>query len=212
MPSEEMALLKRPAVLTVLALWLILAAAGCDLTDEEENIDLFLGSWVTQDLTVDGISVKAQLDAQYDRLVLTLREGADGGEFFTIIGREEGATEDLFVRGTFDLDGKELTLFPGEGPQIEFDRAVTDPSGTHLTLSTEEGASEDLFLELIKLPIQGAVDRLELRLSKGQASTNAGLGTPNGQPTPTPFRRPSSFSGSGRPTLTLGARFSLLND
>jgi len=66
MPSEEMALLKRPAVLTVLALWLILAAAGCDLTDEEENIDLFLGSWVTQDLTVDGISVKAQLDAQYD--------------------------------------------------------------------------------------------------------------------------------------------------
>jgi len=125
--------------------------------------------------------------------VLTLREGADGGEFFTIIGREEGATEDLFVRGTFDLDGKELTLFPGEGPQIEFDRAVTDSSGTHLTLSTEEGASEDLFLELIKLPIQGAVDRLELRLSKGQASTNAGLGTPNGQPTPTPFHRPSSF-------------------
>lgn len=204
MPSKEMALFRRPGVLAVLAIGLICVVGGCDLTGEEGDLSLLLGSWVAQDLAVDGISVKAQLDAQYDRLVLTLREGANGGEFFTIIGREEGTKEDLFVRGTFDLDGKELTLFPEKGPQIEFDRAVTDSSGTRLTLSTEEGASEDLFLELIQLPIQGAVDRLELRLSKGRTSADVSLGNPPGQLTP--FRRPSSLAGTVQPTLTLGTR------
>jgi hypothetical protein len=204
MLTEKMALFRRSAVLTVLAVGLIFVAAGCDLTDEEEDIGLFLGSWVAQNLTVDGISVKAQLDAQYDRLVLTLREGANGGEFFTIIGREEGATENLFVQGTFDRDGKELTLFPNEAPQIEFDRAVTDSTGTRLTLSTEEGASEDLFLELIQLPIQGAVDRLELRLSKGRPSADVSLGNPPDQLTP--FCRPPSLAGTVQPTLTLGTR------
>jgi len=159
-------------------------ASGCDLAGEDADLRPLLGSWRTTDLSVDGISVKAQLDAQYDRLVLTLREGSEGGEYFTIIGREDGNQEDLFVQGTFDSDADELDLFPENSPQIEFDYAVSDSSDPHLQLSAEEGASEDLFIELLQLPIQGGVDRLELRLSKGLVSTQA---NPSGPPPSRPM-------------------------
>lgn len=178
MPSKVMALLRRPGALAVMVTGLIYVAAGCDLTDEEQDLGPLLGSWEAQDLTVDGVSVKAQLDAQYDRLVLTLREGAEGEEFFTIVGREEGTTEDLFVQGTFEVDANELTLFPDRTSPIEFDTALPDSSGSRLTLSAEEGASEDLFLELIQLPIQGAVDRLEIRLSIGRGVSGADPSSP----------------------------------
>lgn len=184
-----MTLLRRPSVFTVLVAGLICVLAGCDLAGEEEDLSPLLGSWRTQDLTVDGVSVKAHLDAQYDQLVLTLREGAAGGESFTIIGQVEGTSEDLTVQGTFQLDNNELTLFPCEGPQVEFDNVVSDSSGSRLTLSAEEGASEDLFLELIQLSLQGAVDRVEIRLSKGSVSAAAGSHRPKRrrEATPSPF-------------------------
>lgn len=178
MPSDVMALLRRPVVLAVLVIGTLYVAAGCDLTDGQEDLSLLLGSWEVQDLTVDGISVKAQLDAQYDQLVLTLRKGAEEREFFTITGRKEEATESLFVQGTFEVDDNELTLFPDQTSPIEFDGVTPDSSGSRLTLSTEEGASEDLFLELIQLPIQGAVDRLEIRLSKGRRASEADPASP----------------------------------
>lgn len=167
-----MSLLRRPGVLTILAAGLICALVGCDLAKEEEDIRPLLGSWQAQNLTVDGVSVKAHLDAQYETLVLTLREGASGGEFFTILGQEEGTSEDLTVQGTFQLDDNELTLFPREGPAVEFDDVVPDSSGSRLRLSAEEGASEDLFLDLIQLSLQGAVDRVEIRLSRGTSPMN----------------------------------------
>lgn len=175
-----MLLPKRLSVLTVLTVGLVLGVAGCDLAEEDEDLSPFLGSWVTQDLSVDGISVKAQLDAQYDRLVLTLREGARGGEFFSIVGREEGAKEDLFVQGTFDVDANELRLFPDTGPQVEFDAGIPDSSGARLRLSAEEGASEDRFLDLIQLPVQGAVDRLEISLAKGGTPADPDSSSPPG--------------------------------
>lgn len=178
MPSDVMALLRRPVVLAVLVIGTLYVAAGCDLTDDQEDLSLLLGSWEVQDLTVDGISVKAQLDAQYDQLVLTLRKGAEEREFFTITGRKKEATESLFVQGTFEVDDNELTLFPDQASPIEFDSVTPDSSGSRLTLSTEEGASEDLFLELIQLPIQGAVDRLEIRLSKGRRASEADPASP----------------------------------
>lgn len=163
--------LRRSLLLGVAVFAFLGLASGCDLAGEDADLQPLLGSWRTTDLSVDGISVKAQLDAQYDRLVLTLREGTEGGEYFTIIGREDGAQEDLFVQGTFDADPGELNLFPDNGPQIEFDYAVSDSSDARLLLGAEEGASEDLFIELLRLPIQGAVDRLELRLAKRLVTT-----------------------------------------
>lgn len=167
-----MTLLRRPSVCTVLVAGLICVLVGCDLAGEEEDLGLLLGSWRAQDLTVDGISVKAQLDAQYEQLVLTLREGATGGEFFTLIGQEEGTSEDLTVQGTFQLDDDELTLFPREGPQVEFDEVTSDSLGSRLTLRADEGASEDFFLDLIQFSLQGAVDRIQIRLAKGGVSAD----------------------------------------
>jgi len=175
-----MVLPKRLSILTVLTMGLVLGGAGCDLAEEDEDLGPFLGSWVTQDLSVDGISVEAQLDARYDRLVLTLREGARGGEFFSIVGREEGATEDLFVQGTFNVDANELRLSPDTGLQVEFVAEIPDSSGARLRLTAEEGASEDRFLELIQLPIQGAVDRLEISLAKGKTQAAPGSSSPPG--------------------------------
>lgn len=176
--------LRRFPVLGLCLLILLGVVSGCDLAGEDADLRPLLGSWRTTDLSVDGISVKAQLDAQYDRLVLTLREGSEGGEYFTIIGREDGNREDLFVQGTFDADADELDLFPESSPQIEFDYAVSDSSDPQLQLSAEEGASEDLFIELLQLPIQGGVDRLELRLSKGLVSAQA---NPSGHPPSRPM-------------------------
>lgn len=165
-----MAFLRRQGI--VLLIGLVCTLAGCDLAMEEKEFRPLLGSWRTTDLSVDGISVKAQLNAQYTRLVFTLRQGANGGEYFTIIGRDEGAKEDLFVQGTFDVNGDELDLFPDHGPQVEFDYAIPDSAGSRLQLTAEEGASEDLFLQLIQVPIQGAVDQLEIKLSKGRISAD----------------------------------------
>lgn len=158
--------LRRAGIFTILIVVLMFTLVGCDLVDEDETVEPLLGSWVTQDLSLDGISVKAQLDAEYERLVLTLRKGADAGEFFTIIGRRGGAREDLVVQGTFDADDTELTIRPDSGPTVQFDHVVSDSLNPHLQLTAEEGRSEDLFLDLIRLPIQGGVDRLEIQLSK----------------------------------------------
>ena len=157
---------RRPSVLVVLVVGMACAMVACDLAGEGEDLRPVLGSWRAQDLTVDGLSVKAHLDARYEQLVLTFREGASGGEFFTLLGQQEGTAEDLVVQGTFQLDDQELTLLPDEGPQVEFDNVIPDSSGTDLTLRAEEGVSEDLFLDLIRLSLQGAVDRIELRLSR----------------------------------------------
>ena len=173
---NEMTVFRRSSALILLMAGLVCTLVGCDLAGEEEDLRPLLGSWQAQDLTIDGVSVKAQLDAQYDPLVLTLREGASGGEYFTMIGQVEGTSEDLTVQGTFRLDDNELTLFPNMGPQVEFDSVVPDSSGTQLTLSAEEGASEDLFLEFIRFSLDGAVDRVEVRLSKGSASAIADVG------------------------------------
>ena len=173
-----MAVLRRPTILMALLLGLTCVGTGCDLTEEEEDFGPLLGSWQITGLSVNGLSVKAQLDAQYDQLVLTLRKGAESGEFFTIIGSDEGSRKDLVVQGTFEVDGNELDLYPDPGPQVEFNYAVSDSVDPRLQLSAEEGASEDLFLELIQLPIQGDTDRLELRLSKSVTSTEVGLDRP----------------------------------
>jgi len=181
-------LLKRPWTIVAACIGLVWMLAGCDLADEDDLGEL-PGSWRATDLSVDGISVKEQLDTQYDRLVLTLRRGAEGGEFFTFIGREQetdddlrrGAEggefftfigreqetdDDLIVQGTFDVDGDELTLFPDTTSPIEFDYAISDTADATLRLRAEEGASEDLILDLLRLPIRGAVDRVDLYLSK----------------------------------------------
>lgn len=157
---------RRASIFTILIVALMLTLFGCDLVDENKTVEPLLGSWVTQDLSLDGISVKAQLDTEYERLVLTLREGADNGEYFTIIGRKGGAREDLVVQGTFDADETELTLRPDSEPTVQFDYVVSDSLNPHLQLTAEEGRSEDLFLDLIQLPIRGGVDRLEIQLSK----------------------------------------------
>lgn len=164
-------LLRRQSTILALIIGLGWVLAGCDLAgEEEEDLGPLLGSWRITGLSVDGTSVKAHLKAQYDQLVLTLRKGAANGEFFTIIGSDDGSRGDLVVQGTFEVDGDELDLYSDDGPQVEFDYAVSDSLDPRLQLSAEEGASEDLFLELIQLPIQGDVDRLELRLSKGKDS------------------------------------------
>lgn len=173
-----MALLRRPTILMALLLGLTCVGAGCDLTEEEEDFGPLLGSWRLTGLSVDGTSLKAQLEAQYDQLVLTLRKGAASREFFTIIGSDDGRPKDLVVQGTFQVNGDELDLYPDHGPQVEFDYAVTDSLNSRLQLSAEEGASEDLFLELIHFLIQGDVDRLELRLSKDGGSKDVSLTPP----------------------------------
>lgn len=175
-----------PAACLAVLVGVVLLLPGCDLA-EEEDLGRLAGSWQVTGLSVDGTSVTAQLDAQYDRLVLTLRRGADGRDFFSLTGRREGEGGVRTVQGTFDKDGSELTLRPRQGSgtsghgtlpgPIEFDYAVSSSeeppssggqsSALFLELRAEEGRSEDALLDLIRLPIQGAVDRARVHLSKG---------------------------------------------
>lgn len=143
---------------------------GCDLT-EEEDLGGLSGSWQATDLSVDGTSVMPRLNAEYDRLVLTLRRGAEGEELFSFVGSREDTGSDLTAEGTFDKDGSELTLFPADTlsiGSIELDYTIVDSAGSTLQLHAEEGESERSFLQLIRLPIQGAVDQVTIRLSKNQ--------------------------------------------
>ncbi len=149
-----------PVAAAVLALPVL--TAGCDLLDDEdrdEDLDLLLGSWRVQDLVVDNVSIKTQLNAQYDRLVLTLREDGSGNEFFTVIGQAEGTEQDLFVQGTFflDSDDDQITLFPDSGPSIELFYTVSEAAG--LRMRANDGDEED-FLQLLRIPVQGDVDDL----------------------------------------------------
>jgi len=147
---------------------LLCVLGGCNLSTSEEDLNLLLGSWRVEDVSVDGISVKARLDAQYAPLVLTLRESGGDREFFTLVGQGENAERDLFVQGTFRVESEqdELLLSPNSGPFVELNYIAPDAEGSRLRLSADEGESEDRFLTLIGLPVQGEVDRLEIRLSK----------------------------------------------
>lgn len=144
---------------------------GCDLA-EEESLGRLPGSWQVTRLSVDGTLVTGQLNVQYDRLVLTLRRDADGQDFFSLVGRREGENRILTVQGTFDRDGRELTLKPnGLAGFIEVDYTISDSTDSGSTapvleLRAEEGRSEDALLDLIQFPIQGAVDHVRIRLSK----------------------------------------------
>jgi hypothetical protein len=165
-----------------------LLLSGCDLT-EEENLGRLPGSWQVRGLSVDGTSVSAQLDARYDRLVLTLRRGAGGRDVFSLTGRRAGEDSVLAVQGTFDKDGSELTLTPRQASgRIKVDYTISSVEGTSgsegtfgsgkpsssedsppmllLELQAEEGRSEDALLGLIRLPIQGTVDQVRVHLSK----------------------------------------------
>jgi len=143
---------------------------GCDLA-EEESLGRLPGSWQITRLSVDGTSVTGQLNVQYDRLVLTLRRDADGQDFFSLVGRREGDSIRT-VQGTFDKDGRELTLRPNSlAGFIEVDYTISDSTGSGSTapvleLRAEEGRSEDALLDLIQFPIQGAVDQVRIRLSR----------------------------------------------
>lgn len=153
---------------------------GCDLA-EEESLGRLPGSWQVTRLSVDGTPVTGQLSVQYDRLVLTLRRDAGGRDFFSLVGRREGDSIRT-VQGTFDKDGRELTLRPnGLAGFIEVDYTVSDytisdstgPNSTGsgstapvLELRAEEGRSEDALLDLIQFPIQGTVDQVRIRLSR----------------------------------------------
>jgi hypothetical protein len=148
---------------------------GCDLA-EEESLGRLPGSWQVTRLSVDGTSVTGQLNVQYDRLVLTLRRDAGGRDFFSLVGRREGDSIRT-VQGTFDKDGRELTLRPNSlAGFIEVDYTISDSTGPDSTgsgstapvleLHAEEGRSEDALLDLIQFPIQGTVDQVRLRLSK----------------------------------------------
>ncbi len=116
------------------------ALPACDLA-ETDNLAPLSGSWRATDLRVDGVSIKESFDTQYDRRVLTLRQGADGGEFFTLIGHEEAAENDLLVQGTVDVDGNELTPFPDASPPIELDYMLSDSGNATLQLRAEEGCA-----------------------------------------------------------------------
>ena len=148
---------------------------GCDLA-EEESLGRLPGSWQVTRLSVDGTSVTGQLSVQYDRLVLTLRRDADGRDFFSLVGRREGDSIRT-VQGTFDKDGRELTLRPNSlAGFIEVDYTISDSTGPDSTgsgstapaleLRAEEGRSEDALLDLIQFPIQGTVDQVRIRLSR----------------------------------------------
>jgi hypothetical protein len=149
---------------------------GCDLA-EEESLGRLPGSWQVTRLSVDGTPVTGQLNVQYDRLVLTLRRDAGGRDFFSLVGRRQGENRILTVQGTFDKDGRELTLKPNSLVGfIEVDYTISDstsPDSTGsnstapvLELHAEEGRSEDALLDLIQFPIQGTVDQVRLHLSK----------------------------------------------
>lgn len=147
---------------------------GCDLA-WEESLGKLSGSWQVTGLPIDETSVTAQLNAQYDRLVLTLHRGADGGEFFSLVGRWEGESVVLTVQGTFDRDGSgesgsgEITLTPNSGSSagpIEADYVISSPSVPMLELCARAGRSEEALLNLIQFPAQGAIDETCIRFSK----------------------------------------------
>lgn len=159
---------RRLRIFALVLVSLLFVLGGCDLSSSEEDLDLLLGSWRVEDLSVDGISVKARLDARYAPLVLTFRESGGDREFFTLVGQGDNAEQDLFVQGTFRVESEndELLLSPDSGLLVELNYTAPGAEGSRLRLSADEGESEERFLTLIGLPVQGEVDRLEIRLSK----------------------------------------------
>jgi len=148
-----------------------MVATGCDLSGEETPPGL-LGSWQVQDLTTDGQSLREQLNARYNRLVITFRSDSGGEQFYSIIGEPESG-EPLEVQGTLDIDEGEVTLFPSPSSTIaqpiDFSFQIIGESTLELR-SVENGSNEERFLQLIQLQAQGNVDRLVMGLSMGSGS------------------------------------------
>lgn len=140
---------------------------GCDLAGEED-LGRLPGSWQVTDLSVDETSVTAQLDARYDRMVLTLRRGAEGEEFFSLAGHRQGEGGVRTVQGTFDKDDGELTLTTNDvspTASIEVNYTISETTAPVLELRADEEEG-DALLNLIQFSIQGAVDQVHIRLSK----------------------------------------------
>lgn len=166
----------RPAsilsVATGLSLLILgMVPTGCDLSGEETPPGL-LGSWQVQDLTTDGQSLREQLNARYNRLVITFRSDSGGEQFYSIIGEPESG-EALEVQGPLDIDEGEVTLSPSPSSPIsqpiDFSFQIIGESTLELR-SVENGTNEEQFLDLIQLQAQGNVDRLVMGLSMGSGS------------------------------------------
>lgn len=127
-----------PAAFLAVLVGGFLLLPGCDLAEEEEGLGRLAGSWQVTGLSVDGTSVTAQLDAQYDRLVLTLRRGADGRDFFSLTGRREGEGGVRTVQGTFDKDGGELTLRPRQRSGTPGHGTLSSPIEVDYAISNSE--------------------------------------------------------------------------
>lgn len=159
-----MGVFRRDVVWGILIAAGTLLLAGCDLNDDREmDLPQLLGSWVITDLVVDNVSFTAQLDAQYEVLVLTLRESAAGSNFFTIIGQTDGTEADLFVQGRFsiDSDDDEISLLPDADPIVRFGYRFVGTD--QLQFDADPGDEEDL-LAILKIPVQGSVDALRMNL------------------------------------------------
>jgi len=146
--------------------------SGCDLSEDDEDFSLLIGSWQFEDVRVDeeNVSLKSELDARYTELVITFREDENETEFFTLVGQTEGGEDRLDVSGNvgIDSDDDEITLFPEGGTSIggiELDFRRPDASTLRLS-SDDDGDTEEAFLDLIQIGSQRQTDRLVVLLSE----------------------------------------------
>ena len=153
----------RTAVAVLAAVLLAGATAGCDLSGADDNADLprLEGTWRVADLTVDGISVKGRLDAQYRSLVLIFREDGSGVQQFDVFGDATDSEDNLQAGGRFDLesDDAELLLLPDSFRPFTLDYTFTGPS--EVTFSADDEDAEDL-LQYLGLSLRGDIDELTL--------------------------------------------------
>lgn len=156
-------LFQAAAVLTV-----SLLVAGCDLSDDvdlEKDLPRLVGAWRVTDIVVDSASIRAQLNAQYEQLALTLRESGGGSNFFTIIGQADDSKADLFVQGRFSIDSQddEISLIPDNNPISRFEYLFL--GSEKIRLVADPGDEED-FLDTVRIFVQGTVDDLHVDLER----------------------------------------------
>lgn len=108
-------------LVTALAFLLIVGIAGCDLTDEGPEEELFNGSWQIVEVESENTDYSSLVLGRYTSAVIAFVADED---FFRMYLDVADSPEDVEFQGEFDVDAgdEELTLFSSAFPgAFDFD-------------------------------------------------------------------------------------------
>jgi hypothetical protein len=180
----------RQAALALALTGALLATAGCDAnnTDDDADRERLSGSWFITDLRVDGDPAFASLDSQYPNAILfRLRVDKNENELFLAQSLNDRGDTLLIRRGTFEVDADDGELRLNTTARFlslsyDFEASETDDPARVDLMAEDDTDAEDL-IDLLALGGFGNVEDVAITIARERVPTSSFRPSLLGRPT-----------------------------